>query len=106
MSARTDLSGGYQATGIPTGICLQPARSSSIPTKENAHQPNTHPTQSEERVSQGLARVRQAAREHKEMKFTALLHHLTVDLLRESFYSLKRKAAPGVDGVTWQPSHR
>jgi hypothetical protein len=36
------------------------------------------------------------------MKFTALLHHLTVDLLRESFYALKRKAAPGVDGVTWQ----
>jgi hypothetical protein len=33
------------------------------------------------------------------MKFTALLHHLTVDLLRESFYSLKRKAAPGVDGL-------
>ena len=31
-----------------------------------------------------------------------MLHHLTVDLLRESFYSLKRKAAPGVDGVTWQ----
>jgi len=42
---------------------------------------------------------RKAARENKEMKFTALLHHLTVDLLRESFYSLKRKAAPGVDGV-------
>jgi len=36
------------------------------------------------------------------MKFTALHHQLTVDLLRESFYSLKRKAAPGVDGVTWQ----
>jgi RNA-directed DNA polymerase len=53
-------------------------------------------------VSQGLAGVRKAARENKEMKFTALLHHLTVDLLRESFYSLKRKAAPGVDGVTWQ----
>jgi RNA-directed DNA polymerase len=70
--------------------------------KENASQPNTHPTQSGERMSQGLAGVRKAAREHKEMKFTALLHHLTVDLLRESFYSLKRKAAPGVDGVTWQ----
>jgi len=53
-------------------------------------------------VSQGLAGVRKAARENKEMKFTALLHHLTIDLLRESFYSLKRKAAPGVDGVTWQ----
>ena len=35
------------------------------------------------------------------MRFTALLHHLTADLLRESFYSLKKKAAPGVDGVTW-----
>src|SRR6266704_435560 len=70
--------------------------------KENAGQPNTHPTQSGERVSQGLAGVRKAARNNKEMKFTALLHHLTIDLLRESFYSLKRKAAPGVDGVTWQ----
>jgi len=70
--------------------------------KENARQPNTCSTQSEERVSQGLAGVRKAARENKEMKFTALLHHLTADLLRESFYALKRKAAPGVDGVTWQ----
>ncbi len=70
--------------------------------KENVGQPNTSPTQSRERVSQGLAGVRKAAGNNKEMKFTALLHHLTVDLLRESFYSLKRKAAPGVDGVTWQ----
>ena len=70
--------------------------------KENAGQSNTQPTQSGKGVSQGLAGVRKAAREHKEMKFTALLHHLNVDLLRESFYSLKRKAAPGVDGVTWQ----
>ena len=70
--------------------------------KENVRQPNTYPTQSEKRVSQGLMNVREAARGNKEMKFTALLHHLTVDLLRDSFYSLKRKAAPGVDGVTWQ----
>src|SRR5499425_34666 len=70
--------------------------------KENAGQPHTFPTQSGDRVSQGLAGVRKAAREHKEMKFTALLHHLNVDLLRESFYSLKRKATPGVDGVRWQ----
>ena len=72
------------------------------PIKENVRQSNTYPTQSGKGVSQGLASVRKAARENKEMKFTALLHHLTVDLLRESFYSLKRKAAPGVDGVTWQ----
>ena len=69
--------------------------------EENTLQPNTHLTQGKERVSQGLERVRTAAREHREMRFTALLHHMTVDLLRESFYALKRKAAPGVDGVTW-----
>ena len=53
-------------------------------------------------MPQGLAGVRRVARERKEMQFAALLHHLTVALLRESFYALKRKAAPGVDGVTWQ----
>jgi hypothetical protein len=68
---------------------------------ENTHQVSTRPTQSGARVSHGLAGVRKAAREHKEMKFTALLHHVTIDLLRDSFGSLKRKAAPGVDGVTW-----
>jgi len=70
--------------------------------KENTHQSGTHSTQSEVRVSQGLAGVRRAARKRKEMKFTALLHHLTVALLRDSFYALKRRAAPGVDGITWQ----
>jgi retron-type reverse transcriptase len=71
-------------------------------SKENTPQPSTQPTQSGARVSQGLTGVRTAAKEHKEMKFTALLHHLTVALLRESFYALQRKAAPGVDGTTWQ----
>jgi retron-type reverse transcriptase len=70
--------------------------------KENTQQPSTQSTQSEDRVSPGLVRVRKAAKDNKEIKFTALLHHLTVDLLRDSFYALKRKAAPGVDGVTWQ----
>jgi group II intron reverse transcriptase/maturase len=70
--------------------------------KENTHRSSTLSTQSEVRVSQGLAGVRKAAREGKELKFTALLHHLTVELLRESFYTLKRNASPGVDGVTWQ----
>ena len=45
--------------------------------KENTHQPSTSPTQSETNVSQGLEGVRKAAREHKEMKFTALLHPST-----------------------------
>jgi RNA-directed DNA polymerase len=71
-------------------------------TTENAHQSNTHSTQSGERVSQGLAGVRRAAKARKGEKFTALLHHVSVERLRDSFYALKRQAAPGVDGVKWK----
>ena len=71
-------------------------------TKENDAQPHTHPTQRGTRVSQGLSGVRQKARGNKQEQFTALLHHLTIDLLRESYYALRRSAAPGVDGVSWQ----
>ena len=71
-------------------------------TKENDAESSTSPTQSGERVSQGLGGVRRVARERKQERFTALLHHLTVDLLRESYYALKRNAAPGVDGVRWR----
>jgi RNA-directed DNA polymerase len=53
-------------------------------------------------VSQGLSGVRQRAGERKKEKFTALRHHLTVDLLRESYFALQRKAAPGVDEETWE----
>src|SRR6202795_2346005 len=69
---------------------------------ENIVPSSMHPTQSGKRMSQGLNGVRQAAQERKQERFTALLHHLTVDLLRDSFFALKRKAAPGGDGVTWQ----
>ena len=70
--------------------------------KENIAQFNMQPTQSGERMSQGLDGVRKAAKERKQVRFTSLLHHLNVDLLRDSFYALQRKASPGVDGVTWQ----
>jgi len=49
-----------------------------------------------------LERVRQAAKQRKKEKFTALLHHVTVDLLRGAYYALKRKAAAGVDGLRWR----
>lgn len=62
-------------------------------TKENIAQPNTSPTQSGKWLSQGLSGVRQAAKERKQKRFTALPHHLTVDLLFDSFYALKRQAA-------------
>jgi RNA-directed DNA polymerase len=71
-------------------------------TKGNASQPRTRRTQSRGSVPLGLDRVRQAAKQRKREKFTALLHHVTVDLLRDAFLALKRQAAPGVDGVTWQ----
>jgi RNA-directed DNA polymerase len=71
-------------------------------TKENDVQHHTYPTQSGIRVSQGLGGVRRTAQARKQERFTALLHHLTVGLLRESYYALKRSAAPGVDGVSWQ----
>lgn len=71
-------------------------------TKGNTGQPHTRRTQSRGSVSQGLDRVRNAARQRKKEKFTALLHHVTVELLRDAYLALKRRAAPGVDGVTWQ----
>ena len=70
-------------------------------TKGNADQQSTHRTQSRVRVTQALDRVREAARRRKKGQFTALLHHIDAATLRTAFYALKRKAAPGVDGVTW-----
>ncbi len=74
----------------------------SASTEENARQSNTHRTPSRESVSKRLHRVRQRAKEKGDEKFTALLHHLTVNLLRASYYALKRTAAPGVDGIKWE----
>src|SRR6266566_6816141 len=71
-------------------------------TKGNADQQSTHRSQSRARVTQALDRVRKAARQRKKEQFTALLHHVNVDTVRTAFYVLKRKAAPGVDGMTWQ----
>src|SRR5712672_2372006 len=70
-------------------------------TKENAEQQSTCRTQGRESVSQALDRIRRIARTRKQEKFTALLHHISVELLEEAFLELKMKAAAGVDGVTW-----
>jgi RNA-directed DNA polymerase len=67
----------------------------------NASGQSTFRAQGRERVSQALDRVRTAARERKTERFTSLLHHINVELLRASFHAIKRDAAPGVDGVTW-----
>jgi group II intron reverse transcriptase/maturase len=109
------LSGGRwparkRATSDPTPA-KQPNKSESSPaeavegrplTKENTPQSNPCRTPSRESGLSGLERVREAAKQDGKLKFTALLHHVSIDLLRESYYSLKKQAAPGVDGVTWR----
>src|SRR5438874_4129927 len=70
-------------------------------TKRNAKLQSTVRTQSREAVSQAQDRIRGAVTRGKKEKLTALLHHITVDVLRQAFFNLKKGAAPGVDGVTW-----
>ena len=89
----------------PANKAGQPAAESverRAETEGNMVEPRTRRTPSRESVSQGLDRVRQAAKARKKERFTALLHHVSVDLLKDAYFWLKRNAAPGVDGVTWQ----
>lgn len=68
----------------------------------NTGEPRMRRTPSRESVSQGLDRVRQVAKARKKERFTALLHHVTTELLKDAYFWLKRDAAPGVDGRTWK----
>ena len=70
-------------------------------TKRNAELQSTVRTQSREAVSQAQDRIRGAVTRNKKEKLTALLHHVSIDVLRWAFFNLKKRAAPGVDGVTW-----
>ena len=70
--------------------------------KGNADRQSTRRAQGRESVSQALGRIRQAARQRTKERFTALFHHISPALLRLAFSELKRKAAPGVDGMTWR----
>src|SRR5450759_883306 len=71
-------------------------------TKGNAGQQSTRRAQDRVSVSQALSRVRKAAKQRKKEKFTTLFHHLDAAMLRTAFFALKRDAAPGVDGLTWE----
>jgi RNA-directed DNA polymerase len=70
-------------------------------TKRNAELQSTARTQSRAAVSQAQDRIRGAVTRNKKEKLTALLHHVSIDVLRWGFFSLKKRAAPGIDGVTW-----
>src|SRR5512134_3131699 len=69
--------------------------------KGNVVRGSTCQTQSWESVSPALDRIRETARRDKRVRFTALLNHVSIELLRWSFYQLQRRAAAGIDGVTW-----
>lgn len=72
-------------------------------TEGNADEQNADRTQSRNNAApSALDRVRERARQDKHARFTALLHHITVDRLREAYLGLNRDASPGVDGVTWE----
>lgn len=82
--------------------CPTETREGRPPTKRNELQECTDRTQSRSKQDTGLQRVREAARRDRRRRLTALMHHVTMDKLKDSYYALQRKAAPGVDGVTWQ----
>lgn len=83
--------------GVPAAEQVEPRAG----TEGNAGQQRTRRAQNRGSVSQKLERVRQAAKLRKKERFTALLHHITVEFLEQAFYALQRRAAPGVDGQTW-----
>jgi group II intron reverse transcriptase/maturase len=73
------------------------------PVKGNLQEQNTLRAQYRQGVQHALARVRQAASKDKKLRFTTLMHHIyNPDTLRQAYFGLKRDAAPGVDGQTWQ----
>ena len=71
-------------------------------TESNPSQQNTPRTQSRTRVPSALERVQEVARKDRKVRFTALFHHITIDRLRSAYLGLQRRAAAGVDGVTWK----
>jgi RNA-directed DNA polymerase len=70
-------------------------------TKGNASQQSRLRAQSRASLSQALERIRKVAKERKTERFTALLHHISIDRLVQAFSELRADAAPGVDGLTW-----
>ena len=71
-------------------------------TKGNADQQSTRRAQDRASVSQALEGIRQVAKQREKERFTSLLHHISIELLRLSYFALKKNAAAGVDGLTWR----
>jgi RNA-directed DNA polymerase len=105
MMREPEKSDSVVVAGKPTNKAERSAAEPVEPrtgTKGNAGQQSTRRAQDRASVSQALERVRQAARQGKKERFTSLLHHVDPAMLRTAFYAMKRDAAPGVDGITWE----
>jgi RNA-directed DNA polymerase len=95
----------------PTIVAMKPANEPLRRGKEwaeprvgaegNVRGPHGVRAQDRAAPSAGIDRVREVAREKQGERFTTLLHHIDAALLRQAYYWLKRDAAPGVDGMTW-----
>jgi hypothetical protein len=84
--------------GLPSAEAVE----GRTPPKGNGGETAAARTLRRDTASNGLIAVRKAARQSKSVRFTALLHHITIDLLKQSYLSLERDSAAGIDGVTWQ----
>src|SRR5947209_685917 len=105
MTHEREKSDSAIVAGKPTNKAEQSVAEPVEPRAEaegNANQQSTRRAQDRESVSQALERIRQAARQRKKEKFTALFHHLTIELLEDAFDEIKKDAAAGVDGLTWK----
>src|ERR1700733_3883695 len=93
-------------------VAVKPANKTGMPAAEpverragtegNAIPQSTTRTQGRADASQARDRIRVAARRNKKEKFTALLHHVTPEALRDAFYAIAKNAAAGIDGITWR----
>ena len=85
-------------TGMPAAEQVEPRAG----TEGNAIPQSTSRTQGRADASQARDRIRVAARRNKKEKFTALLHHVTPEALRDAFYAIAKNAAAGIEGITWR----
>lgn len=88
--------------GSRSGDPAETVEGRSVAKGNASEKPAARTPRRDKPASMGLEGVRIAAKRDKKVRFTALLHHITPALLAQSFYALRRNAAPGVDEVTWQ----
>ncbi len=99
-NADSHTSGQSHSSIVPTTKTLAESDAGRELAEGNIEETNLDSAQTEKHASHGLFGVREAALRDRKFRFTNLMHHITPQLLMESFETLKRDSAAGVDGVT------